>query len=412
MQRRATKADATWAIRRLRAAGHEALLAGGCVRDMLMGHRPADYDVATGATPEQVRELFRRVRMVGAQFGVAMVVRAGRAIEVATFRTDASYSDGRHPDAVRFTSAREDARRRDFTINGMFYDPLERRVVDYVGGQRDLAAGVVRAIGDPGRRFAEDHLRMLRAVRFATRFGFAIERSTAAAIRREAGAIRAISGERVREELEKMLSRPSAAEAAAALHGLGLMQAVLPELFAREGDWPAAASRLGSVGRRGDAMLALGALLAGLPAAAIRRIVRRWGGANSLRDGLVWMAEHLDDWRELPEAPPAALKRLLARPHYARLEGLWRHEERSATGHLRRWRAIRRRVRGIDPAQVRPGPLVTGEDLLAMGMTEGPEIGRVLRAVYEAQLNEEIRSRAEGLRLAQQLQHRGAEGQR
>jgi len=213
MAKPATKSTALWVLRRLRSAGFQALLAGGCVRDMLLGVRSVDYDVATDATPRQVKRLFRHVLLVGAKFGVAMVIHRGRKVEVTTFRSDLSYSDGRRPDAVRFSTARQDAQRRDFTMNGMFYDPVADEVVDYVGGRKDLKAGIVRTIGRPDKRFAEDYLRMLRAVRFAVGLGFRIDPATAAAVRKHARGISAISGERIFDELNKMLSRDSAGEA-------------------------------------------------------------------------------------------------------------------------------------------------------------------------------------------------------
>ena len=201
--------DAAMAVvRRLRDHGHTAYLAGGCVRDMLLGREASDYDVATDATPDKICSLFSRTRKVGVQFGVVLVRQGRHWIETATFRTDVNYEDGRRPERVEFTTAEEDARRRDFTVNGLFYDPLEDRVIDYVAGRRDLEDGVIRAIGEPAARFAEDHLRLLRAVRFATRLGFQIEPETARAIRSHAAKIERISPERIREELEKMLAAP------------------------------------------------------------------------------------------------------------------------------------------------------------------------------------------------------------
>jgi len=201
MTKHADKATGMWVIRKLRAAGFGALFAGGCVRDMLMNARPADYDITTNATPQQVAKIFSRVVMVGAKFGVAIVMRQSRQVEVATFRSDLSYSDGRRPDAVKFSTPREDALRRDFTINGIFYDPIAREVIDYVGGRKDITARVIRTIGDPERRFAEDYLRMLRAVRFSVRLGFEITPPTISAVRKYAKKISNISGERICDEI-------------------------------------------------------------------------------------------------------------------------------------------------------------------------------------------------------------------
>jgi poly(A) polymerase len=230
---------ATSVVRVLRDAGYQALWAGGCVRDELLGLVPKDYDVATDACPDQVRHLFRHTVAVGAAFGV-INVRSPRSlgsfeIEVATFRSDVSYSDGRHPDEVVFSSPREDAQRRDFTINGMFFDPLEDRLIDYVGGRADLEAKILRAIGDPVQRFTEDKLRMLRAARLATRFDLAIEPATAAAVRAMAGQVTVVSAERIAEELRKMLVDPRRARGVALLDQLGLAAVILPELVPMKG---------------------------------------------------------------------------------------------------------------------------------------------------------------------------------
>ncbi|MGN6593605.1 MAG: CCA tRNA nucleotidyltransferase, partial [Terriglobales bacterium] len=221
---------------RLRGEGHQALFAGGAVRDRLLGREAEDFDVATSATPEVVMRLFPDHTAVGAQFGVVLVREQGAQVEVATFRTDASYKDGRHPTAVAYASTpEEDVARRDFTINALLLDPATGAVLDFVGGRRDLAAGMLRAVGDPERRFREDRLRMLRAVRFAARLGFQIEPATWAAIQRQAAEIRHISAERVRDEILKMLSEGRARRAFELLDQSGLLQAVLPEVAAMKG---------------------------------------------------------------------------------------------------------------------------------------------------------------------------------
>ena len=246
MPRSADKSTALWVLKRLRTHGYGALFAGGCVRDMLLGLRPTDYDIATAATPDEVRRLFPHVLLVGARFGVAVVVHRGRHVEVATFRSDVSYSDGRRPDAVKFSTPKDDALRRDFTINGMFHDPIANEVIDYVGGRKDLTAGIIRAIGRPSERFAEDYLRLIRAVRFAARFGFRIDRATASAVRKYAPKIASVSGERICDELSKMLSHPSAGRGLELCHSLGLAQAMLPELFAGDALWNVAVERVGA----------------------------------------------------------------------------------------------------------------------------------------------------------------------
>lgn len=397
MPESANRLAALWVVERLREAGHEALFAGGCVRDMLLGSEPADHDVATSATPEQVAELFPRVLLVGAKFGVAVVLRRGDAVEVATFRNDLSYSDGRRPDDVRFSTPREDAERRDFTINGMFYDPLSDEVIDYVGGRADIERQVIRTIGDPDQRLAEDYLRMLRAVRFATRLGFAIDPETAEAIKARAERISAISGERVCDELTKMLSSARADEAVKALAQLGLAQVILADLFADETLWSRAMTRLEGAAANHDPVAALAAVLCELPVRTIRKLTRHWGAANELRDALCFLARHVNDWSRAGRMPLCDFKRLLAEANFSRLADLWALQERLDTGEQSLTQTARARADGIDPGQVAPPPLVTGQDLLAMGMSPGPQFGRVLKTLYDAQLDERLVSREAAL---------------
>ena len=222
-------------VRRLRAAGHEALYAGGCVRDALMGKTPHDFDIATSARPEQVQALFPRTVLVGAQFGVILVIEDGSEYQVATFRSDGIYKDGRHPQSVTFGSAQGDAQRRDFTVNGLFYDPIEKRVLDFVGGRKDLETRTLRAIGDPSARFAEDKLRLLRALRFASVLDFEIEDATWRAVREGASAIREVSAERIRDELVKIFESPGRVRGFDLLDASGLMLQVLPEISSLKG---------------------------------------------------------------------------------------------------------------------------------------------------------------------------------
>ena len=428
MSNAATKSVALWVVRVLRKAGYEALFAGGCVRDMLLGIRCTDYDVATSATPEQVRKLFRHVLLVGAKFGVAMVIVDRRRVEVTTFRSEESYSDGRRPDHVTFTTARQDALRRDFTINGMFYDPIAREVIDHVGGREDLRRGVVRTIGSPELRFGEDYLRLIRAVRFAVRLGFEIEPATADAVRHHAPKIVGISGERVFDELSKMLAKPSAAAALERLEELGLARHILPELFGDprpEGSglsastqreqprplpsgrgspeaelWHRALDRAAALADRKDLTLTLAALLCDLSVATIAAMVRRWGASNELRDGLVFLAAHLGDWQRPEALSLAGLKRLMANRDFKRLLALWRVEEMQLTGVASLTVALARRAGKVDPSKVAPSPLLTGKDLKRLGLEEGPKLGGVLRTIYDAQLNEHIATRKEALALA------------
>ena len=399
----APKSTAVWVIRQLRRAGFEALLAGGCVRDMLLGRRCTDYDVATSATPDQVRRIFRHVLLVGAKFGVAMVIKDSLRVEVATFRSDLSYSDGRRPEGVRFTTAREDALRRDFTINGMFYDPVERRVIDYVGGREDISRRVVRTIGDAAQRFGEDYLRMLRAVRFTMALGFDLDAEAAGAIRRTAERIAQISGERVFEELWKMLQKPSAAGALKMLADLGLARHVLPELFEAAGAWERGADRVEAVAARKDPALNLAALVMELPPDPIARIIRRGGQANELRESLIWIAAHRDDWRRAVGMRIADFKRLLANRSFDRLRRLWAVEERKETGAARLSAGILRRARSIPPGLVAPPPFLTGRDVMALGVEEGERLGEILRRLYDAQLNEELPDRRAAMAAARRM---------
>ncbi|NQU74749.1 MAG: CCA tRNA nucleotidyltransferase [Planctomycetes bacterium] len=403
MNKGATRELAVWVIKRLRKAGFEALLAGGCVRDMLLGMRPSDYDVATSATPQQVGKLFGRVMMIGAKFGVAMVLRGGRTIEVATFRSDLSYTDGRRPTQVVFSSARQDALRRDFTINGMFLDPLDDRIIDYVDGQADLRGRLVRAIGAPGRRFGEDYLRMLRAARFAARLDFSVDPATARAIRRHAGKIASISGERIYEELEKMLGEPNGEQAMALVGRLGLAVPIFGKELAAQPRWAEAMERLERLAADRDVTLSLAAVLMGEDAEQVSRLTRWWGASNQVRKMLLWLTERPDAWSTAAELPLSALKRLMSNPAWTKLRKLWRVEELRRTGRETASRKLTARTSRIAPEQVSPPPLITGGDLKAMGLGEGPRLGRLLRQLYELQLAEEIRTPAQAKSKARQL---------
>lgn len=372
------------------------------MRDMLLGRRCSDYDIATNATPRQVKRLFGNVLLIGAKFGVAMVIIDGCKIEVTTFRTDLSYRDGRRPVSVKFTSPAEDAKRRDFTINGMFFDPISGEVIDYVCGQADLARGVIRTIGDPNERFSEDYLRMIRAVRFAVRLDFKIAPKTAAGVKRYAAKIESISGERIFDELSKMLATPAAAQALRKLADLGLAQVILSDLFSG-GKWVQAIDRVEYVAGRGDLVLTLGALLIDLTPAAIGKLTRRWGTSNELREGLCWMARLRDKWQDAAEIELCQFKRLLACEHFNRLRKLWTFDERSQTGKGSQSRRIAIRAGRIAPGKIAPEPLVCGDDLLAMGLKQGEKLGRILNDLYNAQLNEQLTTRRQGLDRARQL---------
>ncbi|MHC4235073.1 MAG: CCA tRNA nucleotidyltransferase, partial [Planctomycetota bacterium] len=301
-------------VARLRGSGHTALFAGGCVRDLAMNREPKDYDVVTDALPEHVARLFRRTEKVGAKFGVVIVRLGGQMVEVATFRTDGDYADGRHPANVRFCDPGQDARRRDFTINGMFYDPAEQRIIDHVGGQEDLRCGLIRAIGDPAQRFAEDHLRMLRAVRFAARLSFEIDPATADAIRAAADRIRIISAERVRAELSMILADPTRHRGWELIHQTHLSRWLVEDSAWSDEEATDVAVRLGRLPQHCDDALALAVVFRKyLPAEAAARC-RKLTCSNQVVRRVTWLLERLPRLLSCEDFEPADFKFLMADP--------------------------------------------------------------------------------------------------
>ncbi len=394
-------------VRRLQQHGFEALLAGGCVRDMLLGRPAKDYDVATNARPAEVTRLFARTLQVGAKFGVVIVLTRGQQVEVATFRSEAGYEDGRHPTEVRFTSAAEDASRRDFTINGMFYDPLKEQVIDYVNGQADLERRIIRTIGDPDERFGEDYLRMLRAVRFSTRLGFAIEPETYAAVGRNAANIVRISGERIAIELEGILVHPNRAAGAAMLLETGLAPAIFPG-FAGE---PArqAVPVLGRLRRKVGFPLALAGLFAGFPTHfALERCALLKLSRNQTRH-LEFLLAHRGDLLHA-DMSLAQLKKFLAGPYFWDLYELERALQKTAAARegLAALGQLRRRIRALADVEVKPKPLLNGHDLMRLGGVPGPTLGQLAEELYVAQLEGEVRTREQAERWVQAwlLRHR------
>ncbi|HUW83723.1 MAG TPA: CCA tRNA nucleotidyltransferase [Phycisphaerae bacterium] len=405
-QRLTNRAAAVAIMKRLRKAGHKALLAGGCVRDMLLGRRPKDHDVATDATPQRVMALFRRRREVGAQFGVVIVGLGDQWIEVATFRSDLAYADGRHPQQVVFSDARQDAIRRDFTVNGMFYDPIAKRVIDYVGGQADLRRKVIRAIGDPAHRFREDHLRMVRAVRFATQLGFHIDRATAEAIHHGAEHMRRISAERVRDELSLILASPRRAD------GVGLLDRtrLLPHLWSGD-SWPPERLKLSRavlerLPRRCSFELGLAALLTATHPRQADRTCRALTCSNPTRKAVVWLLENESTLQNEAQLELADLKQMMQHAYFDELLALVRARLLAEDRPLACYRSLRRRAAAIPPEAVEPVPFVNGNDLVAMGMTPGPAFSRLLHAVYRAQLNEQVRTRSQAVTLLRRLAER------
>jgi poly(A) polymerase len=435
----AVRKNATRIVQTLVNAGHTALFAGGCVRDMLMGRQPEDYDIATSASPEAVMGLFERTISVGARFGVVVVVMDGVNFEVATFRSEADYADGRHPGQVSFTDARGDVQRRDFTINGMLYDPLAERVLDYVDGQEDIRRKLIRCIGDPVQRFSEDHLRMLRAIRFAARFGYSIEPATAEAIRQLAERIGSVSAERIGQELCKMITGPSPRAAVEWMNRTGLLERILPEVaamrgveqpeqFHPEGDVYAHTLRMLELmdAEREDypptCEFALGVMLhdVGKPSTFERADRVRFNLHAQVGRGLAAgicrrlclsndqtqrVCELVDEHMRVGDAPrmrDGRLRQLMLRDSFADMLQLHRLDCLASHGDLSSWEYCRRKQTEFagEPA---PLPrLLTGRDLIAMGYEPGPVFTRILNAVEEAQLDGVISTPAEAQRLARE----------
>jgi poly(A) polymerase len=396
-------------VQKLRAAGFEALWAGGCVRDELLGLVPKDYDVATSATPDQIREIFghRRTIPVGAAFGVITVLgpRAAGQIEVATFRTDADYSDGRHPDSVTFTDAQHDALRRDFTINGLFYDPIAEQVIDYVGGQEDLKRRIIRAIGDPRLRLREDKLRMLRAVRFAATFDFSIDPATLAAIQELAPEITTVSAERIGMEIRRMLVDVNRARALELLREANLLPHVLPEVAAyRADEWRQATDRLERIGRLEAPSLSLGlaALLLPRTPSDITKVGRRLRYTNKELERAAWLVANLGTIARASQVPWPQLQRVLIHDDAKELLELLH----AITGPTNPALAFVRERLAWPPERLNPPPLIDGAALIRHGLTPGPEFAELLEKVRDAQLNGEISTPQQALALADRLRTR------
>lgn len=392
---------------KLRRAGFQALWAGGCVRDLLLGLTPADYDVATDATPEQATAaLPYRSLTIGASFGVVKVRhprQKGNEVEIATFRSDLAYIDGRRPVGVVFSSPREDAERRDFTINGLFMDPSSGEVVDYVGGRADLDARVLRAIGDPAARFEEDKLRLLRAVRFASRFDLTIESETWAAIRAMAPQIDVVSPERIAQELRKMLEHPSRARSIASMMDCGLMAAVFPPLGDLDADLRARILRTqDALPPDAEFPLALAALLHPAPsehppAVVADDLCRRLKLSNADRERIDWLVAFHDSLIDAESLPISQLKRILARPGIDELLKLHRADALATRRDLRHVDFCREYLERQPDGPIDPPPLLTGNDLIRHGLKPGPHFAAILDRVRDAQLESRVRDRDEAL---------------
>lgn len=402
---------ATQVVQKLHDAGHVALFAGGCVRDLLMRRRPGDYDVATDARPEQVRALFgpRKTLAVGESFGVVIVLGPrvdGQHIkvEVATFRAEGSYPDGRRPDPneIRYTTPEEDAQRRDFTINGMFFDPLTAQVHDYVGGEADVRAGIVRAIGRPQDRMTEDKLRMLRAVRFAAVLDFELDRQTAAAVERMAPQLAVVSVERIAQELQKMLVSPHRRRAVRLIQQLGLLPVIVPELAdiaadPEPGRWAHLLDMLDQL-ESASFELALAVVLQHLPATggeskrdrdragSVAGVTRRLRLSNQQAERIVWLVAHQHDLDAAPTLTAARLKRVLAHPFADDLVRFLRADVAARRGDPAAIDFVDRYLAETPLSEINPPPLLTGADLIALGLIPGPEFQSLLERVRDEQL--------------------------
>jgi poly(A) polymerase len=418
----------------LQQHGYQALLVGGCVRDLLLNREPADYDVTTDATPPQVMELFPDSLGVGAQFGVVLVPRNGNKVEVATFRCDVGYSDGRHPDQVVYArTPQEDVSRRDFTINGLLMKHDSGEVLDYVGGRADLSAGIIRAIGEPGRRFTEDKLRMLRAVRFAARFGYTIDPDTFAAIKKHASEIHSVSAERIRDELTKLLTEGAARRGFELLDESGLLQQLLPEIsdlrgvnqpreHHPEGDvWIHTRMMLDGLPSGASPTLAWGVLLhdVGKPPTfrppsetgdrirfdghvdvgvrMAEAICRRLRFANEETEQVKALVANHMKFKDVAKMRKSTLKRFVRQPRFSEHLELHRLDCSASHGRLDAYQAVQEFLAATPPEQVRPPRLITGDDLLGLGFQPGPAFQRILTAVEDGQLDGALQTKEQAV---------------
>jgi len=429
-------------VRSLQESGYQAYLVGGCVRDMILGRDPADYDVATDATPDQVMRIFPETYAVGAKFGVVLVptpshnANENEVVEVATFRSDIGYSDGRHPDQVRYSKdPREDVERRDFTVNGLLLDPIKDEVLDFVGGRKDLEAGVIRAIGEPERRFAEDKLRMLRAVRFAARFGYTIEPATFSAIQKLAPQIHRVSRERVRDEVTKMLTEGHARNAFLLLDQTGLLREVLPEISAMKGvEQPPQFHPEGDVfvhtlllldklPRPCPPTLAWGALLhdVGKPTTfriapdrirfdghvevgvkMAEEICRRLRFSNDDAGQILALVGNHMRFAQAQQMKESTLKKLMRMPHFQEHLELHRMDCQASHGDLTSFNFLREKMAATPVEVMRPAPLITGDDLIDAGYSPGPQFKQILAAIEDGQLEGRLRDRDAAMEFVRQ----------
>lgn len=426
-----SEAAARSIVERLRTKGFEALYAGGCVRDRLLGLKPHDYDIATSARPDEVEALFPRTVPVGAQFGVILVLEGGAEIQVATFRGDGAYHDGRHPESVHYTDAEGDARRRDFTINGLFFDPTEDNVLDYVGGRDDLQKHLIRAIGNPSERFAEDKLRLLRAIRFATTLGFSIDPGTWSALLEWAPEIHAVSAERIRDELCKILLSPNRLRGFDLLDQSGLLRMVLPEMEPLKGcDQPPDFHPEGDVFVHTRLMLSLLPEKVSLPlvlsvlfhdlgkpstrivdetgrirfnghegvsAEISHRIMQRLRFPNEVIDAVIPAVRLHMSFKDVPNMRVSTLKRMMARPTFEDELELHRVDCLGSHGMLDNHAMLIAKREEFSHQPLIPLPLINGDDLISLGWKPGKQFSQVLQALQTRQLEGTLSSREEAL---------------
>jgi poly(A) polymerase len=427
-------------VKVLRKAGFRAYFAGGCVRDLVMGQEPQDYDVATNARPEEVMKLFPKTIPVGVNFGVIKVLLQNDEFEVSTFRSDGQYLDGRHPVEVHFTGEKEDAARRDFTINGMFYDPVQEKVIDYIGGQRDIKAGIIRAIGSPLERFHDDKLRLMRAVRFSTRFNYTLEPQTEAAIADLAPQITQVSAERIRDELEKMLTGPNPSGSIRLLHKTGILKVILQEVaemegveqpkeFHPEGDVLVHTLLMLDLMRRpvDDSPpltfdLAMGVLLHDVgkpPTFTVRDRIRfdnhcevgarmahdigqRFRMSNKQVELVVALVKDHLKFKDVKKMRESTLKRFLRQPHFQEHLELHRLDCMGSHGDLTNWEFCRQKLKELPSEKIRPVRLLTGEDLIQLGYSPGPVFKQILTTLEDAQLEGRVQTREDALKLVKE----------
>jgi len=425
------EATATQLVERLRAGGHEAFFAGGCVRDMLLGKAAHDIDIATSAKPEEIQRLFPRTVAVGAQFGVIVVLEGGREYQVATFRSDGAYKDGRHPESVAFTTAEGDALRRDFTVNGLFYDPVEKRVLDFVGGEADLRGGLLRCIGNPEARFSEDKLRLIRCVRLAASLGFEIDAETWGAVCRMASEIRVVSAERLRDELVRIFTHPSRVRGFDLLDKSGLLSELLPEVellkgceqppdFHPEGDvFVHTRLMLSLLPEKVSVPLVFAVLLhdvgkpatfqidgtgrirfsghEGVSAVMSEKVCARLRFPNVETEEIVVAVKNHMSFKDVKNMRIATLKRFLARPTIEDEMELHRVDCLGSHGLLDNLAFLREKRLEFSNAPLIPPPLVTGKDLIAVGRRPGPLFKKILDAIQCRQLEGTLTCREEAL---------------